>query len=175
MGRARFRLSPPPQGAVQPAAWALPARSGHRSLRSPDAWPYSEGHWAVPFSISLEQSLGYVAVPGNSIAGGIKVSRQHWGGWQKGKKKEEIKKKTTDWQIIPSYEQYVWTTNMCSSTFRFTGSDFLHYLTAVSKSPNPGISLPSRLLIYHENNLLQFVHRAEEIPNKPNLKPAHVL
>lgn len=29
--------------------------------------------------------------------------------------------------------------------------------------------------MYHENNLLQSVHGAEKIPNKPNLKPAHVL
>lgn len=55
------------------------------------------------------------------------------------------------------------------------GSDFLHYLTAMSKSPNPGVSLPGRLLTYHENNLLQSVHRAEKIQKNPNFKPGHVL
>lgn len=32
---------------------------------------------------------------------------------------------------------------MCSSTFRFTGPDFLHSLMPISKSPNPGIYLTS--------------------------------
>lgn len=173
VGRARFWLSPPPLGTIPlgclgTSHWAWPQVPKHLPLRR-RALSCTK---LASFSITLEESQGYVAVPGNSIARRHKSLQATRGG---GRKRRKKKKKKPDWQIVPSYEQYVCITNMCSSTFRFMGSDFLHYLMAISKSPNPGISLPGRLLIYHENNLLQSVHRAEKIPNKPHLKPACVL
>lgn len=127
-------------------------------------WPSHAEH--ISFCPSLENSQGEVAVSGNSMAGGIKVSRQ------REKKKENQK---LGRQSIPGYEQYIWIMEICSSMFRFMGSEFLHCLTAINKSLNQDVSLPSRLLMYCENSLLLTVNGAEKVPNKPKLKPARVL
>lgn len=97
----------------------------------------------------LEDSQG--SVSGNSVVGGIKVSRQ------REKEKTNLRE---GWQIIPSSEQYTWIMEMCSSTSRLMGSELLHYLTVINKSPNRRVSLPSRLLAYHKTNLLLSVHGA---------------
>lgn len=127
-------------------------------------WPSHAEH--ISFCPSLENSQGEVAVSGNSMAGGIKVSKQ------REKKKENQK---LGRQSIPGYEQYIWIMEICSSMFRFMGSEFLHCLTAINKSLNQDVSLPSRLLMYCENSLLLTVNGAEKVPNKPKLKPARVL
>lgn len=144
VGRACFMLSPP----------ASPCQLSGSSLLHPDIGPSATAPEAKGCPGPAEHSLledSQGSVSGNSVAGGTKVSRQHE------KEKTNLKE---GWQTIPSYKQYAWIMEMCSSTSRLTGSELLHYLIATKKSPNRRVSLPSRLLAYHKTNLLLSVRGA---------------